>query len=156
CRAHCAHLLVADLHGARLRTPRFADVPDTCARDRHHPASRSCTSILRLISTTCKPGNISSFLHLYEGVSAWSPKAGSMASYQVTGVRHPGTPCIIRRRETHGPQRGSAPIPVPHGCTPDEAHAISPSSVAPAAVINPLHGGLLSYIKGTRGRAAQC
>ena len=79
-----------------------------------------------------------------------------MASYPVTGVRHPGTPCIIRRREIHGPQRGAALIPVPYGCTPDEAHAISPSSGAPAAVINPLHGGLLASIKGPRGRAAQC
>ena len=37
CGAHFEHLLVADLHGARLRTPGFADVPNACAGDRDDP-----------------------------------------------------------------------------------------------------------------------
>ena len=36
-RAHFAHVLVADLPGARWRVPGFTDVPDACARDYDDP-----------------------------------------------------------------------------------------------------------------------
>src|SRR6266436_88317 len=36
-RTDLEHAFVADLHGAGFRTSGFADVPDACARDRHHP-----------------------------------------------------------------------------------------------------------------------
>ena len=38
-RADLEHPFVADLHGAGLRAPRLADVPDAGAGDRHYPRS---------------------------------------------------------------------------------------------------------------------
>ena len=36
-RAHLKHPFVADLHGAGVRVPGLAHVPDACPGDRHHP-----------------------------------------------------------------------------------------------------------------------
>ena len=44
-RAHFAHVLVADLHGAGVRAPGLADVPDACARDCDAPHVAGCAGV---------------------------------------------------------------------------------------------------------------
>ena len=46
-RTDLAHLCMADLHGAGVRTPGLADVPDAGAGDCHHPRSTSFAVVRR-------------------------------------------------------------------------------------------------------------
>ena len=83
---------------------------------------------------------------------AWH-ETSLFASVRPTRICHPPGTLEVRRRTFWC--CGGRTHPCVAGLHARRGACHLPASVAPAAVINPLHGGLLSYITGTRGRAAQ-
>src|SRR5262249_4871513 len=74
-RAYLEDLLMADLHGARLRTPGLADVPDAGAGDRHHPC-RARFAVVRRDRRSALEGlavGVGAGWALENDVAAWHP-----------------------------------------------------------------------------------